>query len=182
MRKLKVLVDSDGVIAKWQTVPYEEVLKPGYFRRVPPMWEMLATVRRLTEQKQLEIYIVSCSPNKETTEDKQWWWDAFLPEVPKENRIVVPFGKNKCEYLRELGIRQGDVALDDFTPNLYNYRAAFPQLTPIKVMNGINGTKGRWVGARVSAFESPQINAKRIIALAEEGLLYAGTHSDYVVA
>lgn len=169
--RIKILCDSDGVLAKWQKVKLEEVLKKGYFKTVPPMLRMIRTIRMLEAKDVIDVYIVSCSPNADTTVDKQFWFDEWLPEIPRERRIFIPFGENKCDFLKDMEIRVGDVALDDYTPNLNAYRRDIPQLTPIKVLNGINDTHRSWVGPRISADDLPEKNVARIMQLIYEGTL-----------
>lgn len=71
--------------------------------------------------------------------EKKEWLAKYLPEIPEENQIFVPYGESKSDYI--LDKSSEDVLLDDFTKNLNEWHRK-----AVKIYNGINGTKGTWKG------------------------------------
>ena len=60
-----------------------------------------------------------------------------------ENRVFCPYGADKALFVPG-GIRPDDVLLDDYTPNLIAWSQSGGKA--VKLLNGINGTKGTWTG------------------------------------
>ena len=145
----RIFVDMDGVLAEWQDAPIEEVTAPGYFLYVKPVANVIQAIRLLQLKFQLieecEIFILSSVFNDDhSIAEKNEWLNknGFSADILPDHRIFVPYGYNKSIWLEQsVGIRKNDVLIDDFTFNLINWHGV-----GIKMLNGINGTKGNWNG------------------------------------
>lgn len=167
--KPRLFVDMDGTLAEWRNIVIslehiEECYKkdvieqkldrilytPGYFRSLKPQMNVVAAIKKIIAEGEIETFILSCAlPDKygqSPEKDKDWWLDRYIPEIDKEHRIFVPNGENKNNYIPG-GIRPTDALLDDYTKNLRNFSEV---ARAIKLENNINGRHGTWAGNRVS--------------------------------
>ena len=153
-RAVVLYVDMDGTIVKWvpmQTESEEEVydiLKSRhYFLKLPPAHHALNAVKELLgwglKVKILTSYL---SDSAYALDEKRLWLNKYLPEVEERDRIYVPYGIPKAEYLGSIG--PNDVLLDDYTKNLREWEVAGG--TGIKFLNSLNHTRKTWSGAKVS--------------------------------
>ncbi len=185
LNKPRLFIDMDGTLAEWRNIALkietdedrfkvlsvlnEILLTPGYYSSLKPHENMIEAVKILS--KQYDIYILSCAiekdgiPSPET--EKMEWLDNYLPEIPVKNRIFVPDGKNKADYIPE-GIKQGDYLLDDYTKNLKDFENAGGK--GIKVCNYVNGSKGKWTGSAVSISYEPEAIAAAVNSVVKDGL------------
>ncbi len=145
----RIYVDMDGVLATWNSdKSLEEVAMPGYFRDLTPMRNVVDAIKRIIHSKQYEVYILSSVLHDIAIRDKNYWLDTYLPEIPLINRIFVPYGQIKADYIGNLDYR--DILVDDFSKNLKEWHGV-----GIKLLNGINGTKGTWNGYVVNGNSNP---------------------------
>ena len=115
----RIFIDMDGTAAKWndEISSEEELLEPGYFRNRLPEDNIIEAARILTEQGN-DVYILSCCLNDTyIVRDKDRWCDEHVPFIPPDHRILVPYSKDKAQYI-EGGIGREDLLIDDHTPNL----------------------------------------------------------------
>lgn len=158
----RIFIDMDGVLAVFDPdKSLEEVAMPGYFRDLAPMQNVVAAVKNIITNysEDYEVYSLSSTLHEEAIKDKCTWLDKELPELPKENRIFVPYGKMKKDYIVEL--HDTDILVDDFSKNLREWHGV-----AIKLMNGINGTKGTWCGYSVNGKATPDVIRNTIIGIA----------------
>ena len=160
MKKQRIFFDMDGTLAKWLTdKSIKEISSKGYFATLPEIENMVALVEYVLSQQQMDVYILSCILSDQTKREKNIWLDYYLPEIDENHRLFVPHGESKTKWLKILdgALYKEDVLIDDFSKNLFEWHGI-----AIKVMNGINGTKGKWQKHKISAFEDPKINYKKI--------------------
>ena len=85
--------------------------------------------------------------------EKKKWLDRYLPEIDSAHCLFVPYGKtNKAEFLAGMlhrRLNKADILIDDHTPNLQYWEKAGG--LGVKWLNGINGKKGCFEGARVGS-------------------------------
>lgn len=176
MKKANIFVDMDGVLAVYDKDIVEHMYKEGYFANRPVINNMIEVAKRLVK-KGYEVYILtSCIDSEYCKQEKAIWLDKYLPEVKKENRIYVNYGDVKARYAERCSDYEGRVNLliDDYTENLDKWDLA--GALPVKVMNGLNGTKGTWLssgGSRINFDCPPEHNVKTIetlIQMKEESL------------
>ncbi len=142
----RLFVDMDGTLAVFHPADsLEGLYEEGYFRGLEPMPGPLQAVKKIIrEQPGTEVYILSAvlTDSKYALEEKNAWLDLYLPEIPKERRIFTPCGVEKSAYIPG-GVRPEDWLLDDYTHNLMQWS---PPGHGIKLLNGINHTRGTWKG------------------------------------
>ncbi|MGF6990430.1 5'(3')-deoxyribonucleotidase [Lachnospiraceae bacterium PM6-15] len=151
-RKKRLYVDMDGTLAVFQSVDtLERLYEPGYFSNLPPLMQTVEAVRTIVKtQPEIEVHILSAvlSDSKYALQEKNQWLDKYLPEIPPERRIFTPCGEEKTKYIKDLS--EIDYLLDDYTKNLQAWQ---PPGTGIKLLNGINHSKGTWKGELVPIWE-----------------------------
>lgn len=165
---VRLFVDMDGTIAKWNNVAFEQLYEKGYYRNLEPDNDILQEVKMFIETG-FDVYILSAylpDVKDEKTgklikksyalDEKKEWVREYLPELKEKNAIFVPYGTNKAEYLRDnySPVYKNDYLLDDYTKNLDEWTGYGG--TGIKYKNGINGTKGTWKGLFITK-ESPDL-------------------------
>ncbi len=142
----RLFVDMDGTLAEFKTVDHLEALyEQGYFLNLKPHENVIDAVREIiVNHPETEVFIMSSvlSDSHYALEEKNAWLDQYLSEVDREHRIFPPCGENKLDYVPD-GIRMTDHLLDDYTQNLVLWE---PPAKGIKLLNGINHTKGIWSG------------------------------------
>mgnify|MGYP002512213969 CR=1 FL=1 len=149
MEKQRIFVDMDGTLAVFHPVDELETLyEKGYFLNLEPQKNVLAAIRELTvNHTEIEVNILSAylSDSPYALQEKNEWLDRFLPEIDRDHRIFVPCGTDKKEGIRG-GIRENDFLLDDYTKNLNEWQ---PPARGIKLLNGINHSRGTWIHDRL---------------------------------
>lgn len=164
--KQRLFVDMDGTLAVFRPVDHLEALyEEGYFYNLPPQMEVVEAVRMLAKSGNYEVYIMSSvlSDSHFALAEKNLWLDRYLPEIDVGHRIFPPCGENKLEYVPD-GVRESDCLLDDYSKNLHEWE---PPAKGIKLMNGINGTRGTWAGEKVQHDVLPEQMAARLMMIME---------------
>ena len=169
MNKPRLFVDMDGTLAEFKKIHIDvnelediqtakerlqEILRaPGYFRSLAPQTNVVEAVRHLAEGGEIEVFIITCYlEHCSALYEKNEWLDKYLPVIDKEHRIFVPDGKNKSCYVPG-NVNKNDFLLDDYTYNLCDW-SVFG--TGIKLLNGINSTKGSWQDSALSYDRTPE--------------------------
>lgn len=147
---MRIFVDMDGTLAKWNNVEFEELFEEGYYRNLEADEKILNEVNHLIKQGE-DVYILSAylTESDYAKKEKQEWVKQHLPQLPEEKQIFVPYGTNKAEYLKEhySPITNKDFLIDDYTKNLIEWKE-FGGIG-VKYLNGINNTRGTWQGLRI---------------------------------
>lgn len=148
MRK-RLFVDMDGTLAVFTPVDELETLyEQGYFLNLQPHENVVAAIKEIIKKHpEIEVNILSAylSDSKFAIEEKNQWLDKYLPEIDSKHRVFVPCGMDKKEGIPN-GIRRDDFLLDDYTKNLNDWQ---PPARGIKLLNGINHTRGTWQHDRI---------------------------------
>ena len=162
MENQRIFFDLDGVLAVWFYTPIEDVAKKGYFAGLPAQENVVNAFKILELQPGIELFVLSSVfLDNHSEADKRMWVAKHLGLADK-HQIYCPYGREKETALEEIGgIRASDVLIDDFSKNLHHWRGI-----PIKLYNGINGTKGPWCGHSVHADMEADILARQIYEIA----------------
>lgn len=148
--KKRVFFDMDGTLAVWQpTKQLEDLYQPGYFAGLKPQPMVVEAARKLILEhgEEVEVFILSAvlEDSPYAISDKDRWLDVNLPEMDREHRIYAPGAAPKFKCVPG-GIRPSDILLDDYTANLLSWSDS---AQGIKLLNGINHSRGTWKGPKV---------------------------------
>ena len=139
--KEKIFIDMDGTLAEFRKAEHlEDLYEKGYFLDLKPL-KFLDTANKLISFTN-NVFILSAylHDSKYALEEKKIWLKKYMPELKAESCIFVPCGKNKADYVPNLN--QDCFLIDDFSLNLLCWEESGG--TGIKMLNGINGSKGTW--------------------------------------
>lgn len=169
----RIFIDMDGTLAKWTpSATPEQLLEPGFFINMPPeinVVQMANLLVRKEESNDIQVYILSAvmQENKLAVPEKNDWLDEYVDVAP-ERRIFVPCGENKAEYLPG-GIQPSDILIDDYSVNLHSWEKSGG--IGIKMLNGVNGTKGTWKNLTISTSAAPTKLAEAVLDIASVELM-----------
>lgn len=177
----RLFVDMDGTLAVFTPVDILETLyEKGYFLNLEPQKNVLQAVRTIVSEKpEIEVFILSAylSDSTYALQEKNAWIDYHLPEIDKEHRVFTPCGSDKKLAIKG-GIRSDDYLLDDYTLNLNDWE---PPAKGIKLLNGINHTKGTWTRNRIRWDRQPQELADMIVSVMQGKIqIYDNNRNDRI--
>lgn len=167
----RLFVDMDGTLATFRKVSaLEELYEPGYFANLPPQKNVVNAVKLLIcTEPTIEVFILSSVlfDSHYAMEEKNAWLDRYLPELDEGHRVFLPCGERKSSYVQG-EMRESDCLLDDYTKNLVDWSRAGGR--GIKLLNGINHTRGSWSGERIDFDHPPAelVNALLEIAAGQQ--------------
>lgn len=167
--KYRLFVDMDGTVAEWKAADeFEDLYEKGYFSSLKPYQNVVDAIRLISSGTDIvEIYTLSAvlpdSPH--SISEKMEWLDRQMPFIPHNHRLFIHNGVEKSTAVPD-GVRPSDVLLDDYTLNLGQWAK---HAKAIKLLNGLNGTKGTWKGAAVSRFCPADEIAKEILQEIKRG-------------
>lgn len=167
-RKPRLFVDMDGTLAVFNQIDKLETLyEQGYFANLTPQVNVVDAVRMVQARDEIEVFVLSAvlTDSKYAQVEKNEWLNIYLPEIDERHRIFVPCGEDKTMYVPDK-ILEEDVLLDDYTVNLNAWE---PPAKGLKLLNGINGTKGTWQKSRISVEHSADELADMIADYVLEG-------------
>lgn len=151
-KKPRLFVDMDGTLAKFnnQISSEEQLYEKGYFFNLEPQMDVVDAIRDIIKEDKMEVFALSAvlTDSLYALNEKNEWLDKYLPELGDDRRVFSPVGQEKALHIPN-GIQQGDILLDDYSKNLHEWPK---DGLAIKLMNGINGTKGTWKGPSVDLF------------------------------
>ena len=149
---MRIFVDMDGTLAKWNNVEFEQLYEEGYYRNLEPNQDILNEVNELIKQGE-DVYILSCylKDSKYALQEKKKWCQEYLPNLSEDKYVFVPFGESKAKVFDKRGlspITNHDYLIDDYTKNLLEWKEMGG--IGVKYLNGINHTKGTWNGMMIN--------------------------------
>lgn len=164
----RLFLDMDGTVAEFRPLAtLEDLLEKGYFLNLKPMENVLSAARQLIKEGDIPVYTLSAAlqDNPHAIAEKREWLKQHLPELPEGRQLFCACGQSKREFIRErLGAGEYDYLLDDYTKNLMDWGKG-----GIKLLNGINHTKGTWQGSRIRADREGSAIAENIRAIINGG-------------
>lgn len=153
---MRLFVDMDGTLAKWNNVAFEQLYEEGYYRNLEPNKRLLNDIKYILQKGDYDIYVLSAylTDSKYALQEKKEWLKEHLPELPEEKQLFVPFGESKAAFFDKNNltpITATDILLDDYTKNLLEWKEWGG--TGVKCLNGINHTNKTWQGDAYSLEE-----------------------------
>lgn len=154
----RIFIDVDGVLAEFVPVDtIEKLYEPGYFFALQPQENVVRATKALAADSDNEVFILSAVLSEQAKKEKDAWLDQYLPEIATGHRLYPMCGTDKAKAVVG-GVRADDILIDDYTKNLM----AWPGIG-IKLLNGINHTKGTWKGYKVSKEQSAMDMVKTVL-------------------
>ena len=123
---IKLFLDLDGTLAKFNSK--RNALKRfdneiGFFANLKP-YKYIEFVNQLATNKNVNVYIISATPNEQADQDKMIWIDKYLDNIPKANICFSRLGENKAKVIKDklnITIDNECILLDDYTKNLIEW-------------------------------------------------------------
>jgi 5'(3')-deoxyribonucleotidase len=122
----KLFLDMDGTLAKFNSKrnALERFDKEeGFFSSLKP-FKYIDTINNLIKKGNVEVYIISASPNEQADRDKLVWLKTYLKEIKQTNICFCRIGTNKAKAIEEqlnIIINEDCYLLDDYTKNLIEW-------------------------------------------------------------
>ena len=124
-KKIKLLVDMDGVIADYDFGNAKD------YHTKRPLFDSINKLEEISKMDNIELYIFSATRMNTGFEEKNNWLDKYAPFFKKENRIIISREDNnmeessklKANYLSNIK-RDGSILIliDDDPRNLIEIR------------------------------------------------------------
>lgn len=150
----------DGVTALFEPASIEEMTTEGFFISRKPVKPVIAMVKNLMSQDDVEVYSLS-SYLLPVSKKEKIEWNSIHVGLQEDKQLYVPYGENKGEFLQCIGgIRPDDILLDDFSQNLHSWTGI-----GVKLYNGINGTHGTWDGFSIHSNMKPELMTLQLNAI-----------------
>lgn len=123
---IKLFLDMDGTIAKFNSkrnalARFDN--EKGFFLSLKP-FKYIELVNQMIIDNNIEIYVISASPNEQADNDKMAWLRTYLPNLSIENICFCRIGTNKAKEIKRqlnIDIDNNCYLLDDYTKNLIEW-------------------------------------------------------------
>lgn len=128
----------------------------------------MAAVNHIVEaHPEIEVFVLSkyFTNSDYALNEKDEWVSEHLPGIDEAHRIFVPYEMDKRDMIPDK-LQETDYLLDDYTKNFDNWQ---PPARGIKLLNGINHTKGTWQDNRISLMRDPKGFAECLVNIITKG-------------
>lgn len=160
----RLFLDMDGTLVAWKDAEKSTLLQAGYFLNLAQNQNMVRAAALIhLHHKSIELFSLSaCLPeSRYAAQEKRLWMKQHCPFIPESHYLFCPTTANKADFVPG-GIRATDVLIDDLSANLHSWAL---HAKGLKLMNGINGTKGSWTGPRIFLADPPEVLVDQIVAI-----------------
>ena len=124
---LKLFLDLDGTLAKFNSKKnaLERFDKEkGFFSSLKP-YKNIEVINELATCGNVEVYIISATPNEQADQDKMIWIKTYLNQIKQENICFCRLNENKAKVIKNklnIEINKECILLDDYTKNLIEWK------------------------------------------------------------
>ena len=124
---LKLFLDLDGTLAKFNSKKnaLERFDKEkGFFSSLKP-YKNIEVINELATCGNVEVYIISATPNEQADQDKMIWIKTYLKQIKQENICFCRLNENKAKVIKNklnIEINKECILLDDYTKNLIEWK------------------------------------------------------------
>ena len=124
---INLFLDLDGTLAKFNSK--RNALKRfdneiGFFANLKP-YKYIEFVNELATKENINVFIISATPNEQADQDKLIWIEKHLNNIKKENICFSRIGENKAKVIKNklnITIDKTCLLLDDYTKNLIEWQ------------------------------------------------------------
>ena len=124
---INLFLDLDGTLAKFNSK--RNALKRfdneiGFLANLKP-YKYIEFVNELANNKNVNVYVISATPNDQADQDKLVWIKKYLNNIKKENICFSRIGENKAKVIKDklnITIDKTCLLLDDYTKNLIEWK------------------------------------------------------------
>ena len=90
-KKISIFVDMDGVVADYRFGEGENIKnnKQGLYLNKRPIYTTINNLKKINEEIDCEMFILSSCLYREQAEEKRLWLDKYMPFIRSENKIFV---------------------------------------------------------------------------------------------
>lgn len=110
----------DGVLADFNKEPNAVErfkIEENFFYKLKPIKSNVNAIKELIKNG-FNVYILSASPHERAGIDKLKWLDKYLPQMKKENIIIMRNGENKADFVKT---KDNNILLDDYGKNCEDF-------------------------------------------------------------
>lgn len=124
---IKLFLDLDGTLAKFNSkrnALKRFAVEEGFFANLQP-YKYIECINDLAINKNINVYIISATPNEQADKDKMIWIGKHLSNIPQKNICFSRLGENKAEIIKQklnITIDKTCLLLDDYTKNLIEWQ------------------------------------------------------------
>jgi 5'(3')-deoxyribonucleotidase len=123
---INLFLDLDGTLAKFNSK--RNALKRfdneiGFFANLKP-YKYIEFVNELANNKNVNVYVISATPNEQADKDKLVWIRKYLNNIKEENICFSRLNENKAKVIKDklnITIDNNCLLLDDYTKNLIEW-------------------------------------------------------------
>lgn len=155
---IKLFLDMDGTLAKFNSkrnALQRFATEKGFFANLKP-FKNIEKINELALRTDIEVYIISATPNSQADSDKMIWLEKYLNNIKKENICFCRIGTNKAKEIKEqlnIDIDRTCLLLDDYTNNLIDWNKS--NGIGIKRLTSLANNKSkRWKGISIRDLSS----------------------------
>ena len=155
--KPRYFFDMDGVLFKFDNTltSLEPLYEEGYFRELPTHRLAVQCMQHMLDQDPEHVYVLTHYIDSPFAyNEKKEVLQELFPALDIHNIILVPYGKNKVDYV-PIAVKENDYLIDDYNLNLEQWKDAGG--SPIKFVNDINDRHGTWKGNRIE-YDDPTLD------------------------
>lgn len=149
-KQINLFLDLDGTLAKFNNKKNALARfdnEVGFFANLKP-YKYIEVINELANNENINIYIISATPNKQADNDKMIWINKYLYNIKKENICFSRIGQNKAEVIKNklhITIDNKCLLLDDYTKNLIEWQS-LNGIGIKRITSKADNSRGLWKG------------------------------------